>query len=95
MLAGVRYIFIGKAFERRPSYHVLGVLLFLQLAATTGSWTLSLLAEQLTSEPAAAGGGDAPLTSKAQHAIVLKVREGHGCWIKFPSSSLDASSVVP
>ena len=38
--AGVRYLFIGKIFEHRPSYHLLGILLFLQLAITSASWAL-------------------------------------------------------
>jgi len=42
--AGVRYMFIGKLFEHRPSYHLLGVLLFIQLGITTASWAIRNLA---------------------------------------------------
>ena len=45
--AGTRYLFVGKLFERRPSYHLLGVLLFLQLGISAGSWALHSLAAQL------------------------------------------------
>ncbi|KAA6428149.1 MAG: peroxisome biogenesis factor 10-like, partial [Trebouxia sp. A1-2] len=42
--AGVRYMFIGKLFEHRPSYHLLGVLLFIQLGITSASWAIRNLA---------------------------------------------------
>ncbi|KAK9786583.1 hypothetical protein WJX73_010336 [Symbiochloris irregularis] len=45
-VAGVRYIFIGKLFERRPSYHVLGMLLFAQIAASVSLQGLQQLASQ-------------------------------------------------
>ncbi|KAL0024438.1 hypothetical protein WJX77_003645 [Trebouxia sp. C0004] len=41
---GVRYMFIGKLFEHRPSYHLLGVLLFIQLGITSASWGIRNLA---------------------------------------------------
>ncbi|KAL0035070.1 hypothetical protein WJX79_009657 [Trebouxia sp. C0005] len=41
---GVRYMFIGKLFEHRPSYHLLGVLLFIQLGITSASWAIRNLA---------------------------------------------------
>lgn len=41
---GVRYMFIGKLFEHRPSYHLLGVLLFIQLGITSASWAICNLA---------------------------------------------------
>ena len=43
---GVRFIFIGKLFERRPSYHVLGMLLFAQIAASVSLQGLQQLASQ-------------------------------------------------
>ena len=33
---GVRYIFAGRLLERRPSYSILGILLFVQLALSAG-----------------------------------------------------------
>ena len=33
-------MFIGKLFEHRPSYHLLGVLLFIQLGITSASWAI-------------------------------------------------------
>ena len=48
--AGTRYLFVGKLFERRPSYHLLGVLLFLQLGISAGSWALQNLAAQLAQQ---------------------------------------------
>ncbi|CAL8460771.1 g302 [Coccomyxa elongata] len=69
---GTRYIFVGKLYERRPSYHLLGVLLFVQLGISAGSWALSNLTASL--------GHSAPLdrntdvgahTSKALRAAVV------------------------
>jgi peroxin-10 len=45
--AGVRYEFIGRLFEHRPSYHVLGLLLFVQLAISSSSWALHKLTANL------------------------------------------------
>jgi hypothetical protein len=50
MHAGTRYIFVGKLFERRPSYHLLGVLLFLQLGISAGSWALHNLTASLSQQ---------------------------------------------
>lgn len=33
---GVRYIFGGRLMERRPSYSILGILLFVQLSLSAG-----------------------------------------------------------
>lgn len=76
---GTRYIFVGKLYERRPSYHLLGVLLFVQLGISAGSWALSNLTASL--------GHSAPLdrntdvgahTSKAlRAAVVLQVSLSH------------------
>ena len=46
--AGVRYVFVGKLFESRPSYHLLGLLLFVQLGITSGTWAVQQLASSLT-----------------------------------------------
>ncbi|KAK9820622.1 hypothetical protein WJX72_012437 [[Myrmecia] bisecta] len=79
--AGVRYIFIGKLFERRPSYYLLGLLLFLQLAITSSSWALGNLAATLTARSSGAvtgqsssfeGPGFPSGGSKSRHAVVLK-----------------------
>lgn len=35
---GVRYIFGGRLLERRPSYSILGILLFVQLSLSAGGW---------------------------------------------------------
>ncbi|KAK9862661.1 hypothetical protein WJX84_009254 [Apatococcus fuscideae] len=43
---GVRYIFGGRLMERRPSYSILGILLFVQLSLSAGSWAVQRLAEQ-------------------------------------------------
>ena len=47
---------MGRLFERRPSYHALGVLLFLQLGIAAGSWALANLTQQLAG--AAPAGAD-------------------------------------
>ena len=60
--AGTRYIFVGRLFERRPSYHLLGVLLFLQLGISAGSWALANLTQQLSGAAAAAAAGDLSLS---------------------------------
>ena len=54
--AGTRYLFVGRLFERRPSYHLLGVLLFLQLGISAASWALANLTQQLSGAAAPAGG---------------------------------------
>ena len=75
MLAGTRYLFVGKLYERRPSYHLLGVLLFVQLGISAGTWALSNLASSLSTAEVQRGSTDMPAsTTKAlKAAIVLQV----------------------
>ena len=75
MLAGTRYLFVGKLYERRPSYHLLGVLLFVQLGISAGTWALSNLASSLSATEVHRGNTDMPAsTTKAlKAAIVLQV----------------------
>ena len=85
LVPGTRYIFVGRLFERRPSYHLLGVLLFLQLGISAGSWALANLTQQLSGAAAAADLSFSPLersnpdvgahTRKAlRAAVVWRVR---------------------
>ncbi len=46
-LAGIRYASLTHPSQRSPSYHVLGVLLFLQLALSAGG-------QQVTAQPCVA-----------------------------------------
>lgn len=71
MLVGTRYLFVGKLYERRPSYHLLGVLLFVQLGISAGTWALSNATEVQRSNT------DMPAsTTKAlKAAIVLQVSQ--------------------
>lgn len=39
--AGTRFIFLGKLFEQRPSYRILGVLMLVQLATSAVMWGLA------------------------------------------------------
>ncbi len=70
--AGTRYIFVGKLFERRPSYHLLGVLLFVQLGISAGSWALSNLTASLGQTAGLDRNADVGAhTSKAMRAAVV------------------------
>jgi hypothetical protein len=73
--AGTRYLFVGKLYERRPSYHLLGVLLFVQLGISAGTWALSNLASSLSQADVQRSNPDMPAsTAKAlKAAIVLQV----------------------
>ena len=76
--AGVRHLFIGKLFERRPSYHILGVLLFTQIIASAGIQALQKLASSrrtFANQHAQHAFTSLNGRSKAgQPAVVLKVR---------------------
>ena len=68
-------MFIGKLFEHRPSYHLLGVLLFIQLGITSASWAIRNLAslsgnasKSLEAEPASSIS-----RQKERKAVVLEV----------------------
>lgn len=80
--AGVRYIFIGKIFEHRPSYHLLGVLLFIQLGITGAFWTVEQTRHLMSdnSNPTGADQQQASQTALRQQtkAVVLEVCE-QGC----------------
>ena len=70
--AGTRYIFVGKLYERRPSYHLLGVLLFVQLGISAGSWALSNLTASLGHSAGLDRNSDVGVhTSKAMRAAVV------------------------
>lgn len=79
-VAGVRYIFIGKLFEHRPSYHLLGVLLFMQLGITSASWAIrNVMQSPLVFGTAAKHAAEAQLSSRSdsplhreQKALVLE-----------------------
>ncbi len=66
---------MGKLYERRPSYHLLGVLLFVQLGISAGTWALSNLASSLNATEMQRSSTDMPAsTTKAlKAAIVLQV----------------------
>ena len=73
LCAGTRYIFVGKLYERRPSYHLLGVLLFVQLGISAGSWALSNLTASLGHSAAGLDRNSdvGAHTSKAMRAAVV------------------------
>ena len=77
--AGVRYMFIGKLFEHRPSYHLLGVLLFIQLGITSASWAIrNVMQSPLMYGNAAKHAAEAQVSSNSdvareQKAVVLEV----------------------
>ena len=78
--AGTRYIFTGKLFERRPSYHLLGALLFLQLSIAAAGWGLARLQASVAGGTppgagAAAGGPEAgECERKGGPAVLLQVQ---------------------
>jgi hypothetical protein len=81
--AGTRYIFMGKLFERRPSYHLLGALLFLQLGISAAGWGLAKLQASVGGAPALGDGaaegeadGRAARGRKSGPAVLLQVRPG-------------------
>jgi hypothetical protein len=64
---------MGKLLEQRPSYHVLGLLLFIQLAVSGGSWALrhaSYSGMHLWQTSA----GDASAEKALRPALLLQVR---------------------
>ena len=83
MFAGTRYLFVGKLYERRPSYHLLGVLLFVQLGISAGTWALSNLASSLSHTDIQRGNADMPAaTAKAlKAAIVIQVSFRINSWL--------------
>lgn len=74
-------MFIGKLFEHRPSYHLLGVLLFIQLGITSASWAIrNAMQSPLVYGSAAKHAAEAQLSSSSgaplhreQKAVVLEV----------------------
>ena len=76
---GVRYMFIGKLFEHRPSYHLLGVLLFIQLGVTSAAWAIrNVMRSPLVYGNAARNETEADVSSnlkvhREQKALVLEV----------------------
>ena len=69
-------MFIGKLFEHRPSYHLLGVLLFVQLGITSASWAVQRLtqATSIVGKDAQQGVESQALqSSREQKAVVLEV----------------------
>lgn len=72
-------MFIGKLFEHRPSYHLLGVLLFIQLGITSASWAIrNVMQSPFVYGNAAKHAAEARLSSKSnvhreQKALVLEV----------------------
>lgn len=67
---GVRYLFLGRALEGRPSYHVLGLLLCTQLAVSGLLW-LSQRYGQGTAVLGGAGAPDAGAAGMPRHALLL------------------------
>jgi peroxin-10 len=91
LCAGTRYLFVGRLYERRPSYHLLGVLLFVQLGISAGTWALSNLASSLSQADVQRSNPDMPAsTAKAlKAAIVLQVLT-HATLQPYPSTKLRA-----
>lgn len=72
-IAGIKYAFIGKSFEQRPSYRVLGTLLFMQLAITTSLAAADALTQQLQPQQTVASSAEVS-GAKPGHAILLQAR---------------------
>lgn len=72
-------MFIGKLFEHRPSYHLLGVLLFIQLGITSASWAIrNVMQSPLVHGNAAKHAAESQQSSnlnvhREQTALVLEV----------------------
>jgi hypothetical protein len=68
-------MFIGKLFEHRPSYHLLGVLLFIQLGITSASWAIRNLASLSgnASKSSEAEASSSTTRQKERKAVVLEV----------------------
>lgn len=71
-------MFIGKLFEHRPSYHLLGVLLFIQLGVTSAAWAIrNVMRSPLVYGNAARNETETNLSSNSVHreqkAVVLEV----------------------
>lgn len=72
-------MFIGKLFEHRPSYHLLGVLLFIQLGVTSAAWAIrNVMRSPLVYGNAARNETEADMSSNSkvhgeQKALVLEV----------------------
>eukprot|EP00887_Chlorella_sp_A99_P001923 scaffold18.g1923.t1 len=92
---GVRYLFLGRAFEGRPSYHALGVLLCLQLAASAGAWALRSAGGLV-----GAGGAAGTQVAKPGRAVLLaedgsEVAEEDARGGSGAAAGVDAGSEVP
>ncbi len=71
-------MFIGKLFEHRPSYHLLGVLLFIQLGITSASWAINNLTHMSSSAVKSGQDSEAQSpsstgSSKERKAVVYEV----------------------
>lgn len=67
---GTRYMFVGKLYEKRPSYRILGILMCIQLAVSAASWAFSDATKDPEGQP-----DSAPRSSASQQkAKVLRVR---------------------
>ncbi len=71
---GIKYAFIGKTFEQRASYRVLGSLLFMQLAIATSLGAADALTQQLQPQLALDAAAAADSSAKPGHAVLLQVR---------------------
>ncbi len=79
-------MFIGKLFEHRPSYHLLGVLLFIQLGITSASWAIRNLASLSgngSKSPEAEPSSSTP-RQKERKAVVLEVSLRSAGTLSFP-----------
>ena len=70
--AGVRYLFLGRAFEGRPSYRILGLLLFGQLGISGTLWLLRRYGNiPLLAGGAGAAAGQQAAAGRPRHAVLL------------------------
>lgn len=75
----MQYLFAGRAFEARPSYHILGLLLLAQLGVSGAMWA----ARRLGGVEGAVGrawGGVGAQPAKLRHAVLLEVRLHSMAW---------------
>lgn len=76
---------MGKALEARPSYKILGALLFMQLGLSAGSSAVSLLAKSYAArtvqpnQPIGSVGAEARQQQRRRCAVVLDVRSHFIC----------------
>ena len=80
-------MFIGKLFEHRPSYHLLGVLLFIQLGITSASWAICNLASLSgnASKSPEAEHSSSITRQKERKAVVLEVSLKSAGTLLFPA----------